>query len=245
MGRSTKDIRDKRYGLLTVMHLTHDRNKHGQALWRCVCDCGNEKLVTLGNLTSGNTKSCGCLPVGRKKKPPTGYKKTRPHGPPITIHPLYQILHGMTQRCGNPNSPVFRLYGARGISVCDEWKGDDGIRCFLRDMGGEWSPGMTIERIDNDLGYCKSNCRWVPANVQQMNRRCDKDIVVIHPDGTEEIVVGGHISAFCREHGLDIRRINDILVERSYAKTTKGYRARYLEHKLPSWLRPQADSNNL
>lgn len=233
MGRLVRDILNNRYGLLTVTQF-HSRTRNGPSLWKCICDCGNEKIVTLGNLTSGNTKSCGCLSVGRK-----------PHGPTIKSHPLHSVLQGMIDRCGNPNNPAFRLYGARGISVCDEWKGDDGIRCFLRDMGGEWSPGMTIERIDNDLGYCKSNCRWVPANVQQMNRRCDRDIVVIHPDGTEEIVVGGYISAFCREHGLDIRRINDILVGRSYAKTTKGYRARYLEHKLPSWLRPQADSNNL
>jgi hypothetical protein len=156
---------------------------------------------------------------------------------------MYSILHGMISRCENPNIESFISYGARGISVCDEWKGDGGFRCFLHEMGGTWSLGMTIERIDNNLGYSRSNCRWVPAAVQKMNRRCDRDIVVTHPDGTEEIVVGGYISTFCRDRGLDIRRINDLVVGRGRAKTTKGYSARYLGYKIPSWLRPQVCSN--
>ena len=37
------------------------RSGHTTVQWRCRCRCGNEVIVTAGNLKSGATKSCGCL----------------------------------------------------------------------------------------------------------------------------------------------------------------------------------------
>lgn len=48
------------YGLLTVIRETGER-RCGQKVWECVCECGAHCEVLSHNLTSGNTKSCGCL----------------------------------------------------------------------------------------------------------------------------------------------------------------------------------------
>ena len=54
------DIRGKRFGKLVVIEET-GRDKWGSRLWKCKCDCGGYNIATTRNLTTGNTKSCGCL----------------------------------------------------------------------------------------------------------------------------------------------------------------------------------------
>lgn len=79
----------------------------------------------------------------------------------------YSAWCNMKARCDNPNHPSYDRYGARGISVCSEWADFDN---FIRDMGQRPSNGHTLDRENNDLGYSKSNCRWVTRKVQQGNR---------------------------------------------------------------------------
>lgn len=55
------DIRGKRFGRLTAIKPTYIRDINGSVVWKCKCDCGNIKFVTLPNLKNGSTKSCGCL----------------------------------------------------------------------------------------------------------------------------------------------------------------------------------------
>jgi hypothetical protein len=78
---------------------------------------------------------------------------------------------GMLNRCENPSHRQYADYGARGIHVCDRWKGDVGIINFLADMGSKPSPLHSIDRIDNDKGYEPGNCRWATAKEQQRNKR--------------------------------------------------------------------------
>lgn len=73
----------------------------------------------------------------------------------------------MIYRCHRVSHPSFKDYGERGITVCKEWHDYEN---FLRDMG-EVPEGFTLDRIDNDKGYFKENCRWTTRTVNLANRR--------------------------------------------------------------------------
>jgi hypothetical protein len=55
-----KNLSNQRLGRLTAEYPT-GKKYQGKAIWHCVCDCGNEIDVVISYLTSGDTKSCGCL----------------------------------------------------------------------------------------------------------------------------------------------------------------------------------------
>ncbi len=59
MANGTKNLTNWRFGRLTVIERAGSKNN--RALWKCICDCGNERFLTTNNLTTGNTQSCGCL----------------------------------------------------------------------------------------------------------------------------------------------------------------------------------------
>lgn len=151
------DLTGKRYGKLLVV----DRlgtNSHGDAIYRCKCDCGSIKKVRQSNLVKGHAMSCGKY----------GCKKTnKTHGMRETY--LYKKYYDIHTRCDKKDNP---LYGGRGISVCDEWSGQNGFIAFM-----EWSvshgykEGLSLDRIDNDGDYCPENCRWTTMEVQAQNKR--------------------------------------------------------------------------
>lgn len=80
---------------------------------------------------------------------------------------VYKCWTAMKQRCSNPKCKAFPDYGGRGITVCDDWRKFDK---FYEDMGDR-PKGMSLDRINNDLGYSKSNCRWTTHRQQMNNTR--------------------------------------------------------------------------
>lgn len=87
-----------------------------------------------------------------------------------------QILHsawkGLRQRCLNPDNAQFKNYGGRGITVAPSWVSS--FNNFYFDMNDSWREGLTLDRIDNDKGYCKANCRWITHAENNRNRRNNK-----------------------------------------------------------------------
>lgn len=72
----------------------------------------------------------------------------------------------MIQRCTNPNAYKYPSYGAKGITVCDEWRAS--FSQFLADMG-ERPQGTSLDRIDGTKGYFAGNCRWATPAIQMDN----------------------------------------------------------------------------
>lgn len=108
---------------------------------------------------------------------PVEYIGWREYGASLSrkLIPGYSSWKNMHQRCYNAAHPRYKDWGGRGIAVCDEWHDYDN---FLSDMGIK-PDGKSLDRIDNDLGYSASNCRWSTPAEQNRNQRRRRDAVII------------------------------------------------------------------
>lgn len=150
------DIIGKKFGKLTVIEFSHYQSNH--IYYRCQCDCGKIIYARKSDFIRKlyPKTSCGCEQWGFQKKH-NSYKDK-----------LYKCWTAMKQRCLNPKNSYYKNYGARGISVCEEWQHNFIIfQKWAKENG--YKDGLTLERKDVNGSYCPDNCKWIPLSKQARN----------------------------------------------------------------------------
>lgn len=173
-----KDITGNKYTFLTVLGYV------GKGKWHCKCKCGNFKIVSTAKLNNGHVKSCGCLAKTNAVK----------HNAVDTKE--YITWSNIKARCTNSNNNSYSNYGGRGITICNRWS--ESFKNFYEDMGN-CPKSFSIERIDNNKGYNKSNCIWASPKTQSMNRRSN---FIVNYKGEEK-----PLKQWCEDLNLNYKKI--------------------------------------
>lgn len=170
MHGNMNDLTGKKFGRLTV--LRDSGKRAGIAVkWLCKCECKKLVEVRGANLVTHKARSCGCLKkemageqMRKMRLGVTGIKSpVYKHGDACGNHQrtrLYRIYNNMKCRCYNNKSPSYSFYGARGIAMCDDWLGNYSAFKFWALSHG-YTDELTIDRINSDGNYEKSNCQWI------------------------------------------------------------------------------------
>lgn len=209
------DLTGQRFGRLTVVEL-YGKNKYKNILWKCVCDCGNEKITTTGQLVQGKTSSCGCFArdIGKTKMLTHGLRHTQ----------IYKTWAGIKDRTNPKNRNCKNNYKKLEITMCDEWRND-----FMSFYNWSMANGYkeeklpngknkwTIDRIDGTKGYCPENCRWITNKAQMNNLLKNKKIT--YKGKTQ------NLSQWCEELNLDYGLVNQRLfsgfsIERAFTESS-------------------------
>lgn len=196
--RKSNIKKGQRFNQWLILQEVNSRN--GRRYFKCKCTCGVEKEVQMGNLVSGKSKSCGCL----QKEWLSNFNTKHGH----RQHKLYDTWNSMKQRCANPNSTRYKDYGERGITVCEKWSD---IENFIKDMYPSYVEGYQLDRIDNDKGYSKDNCRWVTPQQNQWNTKSQKGSTSkykgVHKSKSKWAakIKGRHLGTFATEEEAAIR----------------------------------------
>lgn len=109
---------------------------------------------------------CNCImvhPIGRK------IRSAGKDG--STDSPLYKLFCSIRGRCSTSaiKKDRYKYYAGRGIKISESWSTD--FKSFEKDMGPKPTERHSIDRKDNNKGYCKHNCRWATPEEQSKNRR--------------------------------------------------------------------------
>lgn len=158
--RRSEDITGKVFGKLKVIGKFEPDVRSKNSKWLCICECGREIVFERPNLRRKGIHSCGCSTSQTIKNTFTK------HG--MTESNAYRAWTDMKTRCLNPKNISYKNYGDRGITIGEYWI--NSFENFLKDMGNPKS-GMSLERLDNDKGYFKENCKWIEKKDQAKNRR--------------------------------------------------------------------------
>lgn len=161
--------------------------KRGYVLAKCQCGTVSERPKW--NILNNHSRSCGCNTLELQKAP----RKFGPSDPDPLVRLAYRIYMGMLTRCKATKGRLHKYYSGRGIRVCERWS--ESFENFFKDMGKPPTLLHSIDRVNNDLGYNPSNCRWATYQVQAENRRNAR---IITHDGVTKNLYG-----WARETGIE------------------------------------------
>lgn len=148
----------KKFGKLTVIaEVPKKKRSYGGHWWLCKCECGNEKETITNSLTSGATRSCGCLHFGENNHQWTGYKnisgkfwinlitsaRRRNIQFDLTKESAWEIFKNQNFKCA-----------LSGVDLC--------IGSYRKETTA------SIDRIDSSKSYTKDNIQWVHKTVNKM-----------------------------------------------------------------------------
>lgn len=169
MAMPAVNLNGKKFGYLTVICRNGSTSgKTKCARWDCLCDCGSRVTRTsqyLRNPVRAHPRSCGCHHGNETHK--------------MSDSRLFSVWSGMRRRCSNPHDKDWKNYGGRGITVCHAW--DQSFQAFWDDMHAGYQEHLTLDRVNNSLGYSRENCRWSTALEQGNNKRTNR--LLQTPDG--------------------------------------------------------------
>jgi hypothetical protein len=154
-----KNLIGEKFGKLTVVE-NLGLNNHNKTMWKCICECGNEKITISSSLNAGLCKSCGCLQ--QKHISVLSLKHS------LSKSRQYKCWHDMKTRCNDLKCPQYKNYGMRGIVYDIKWETFEG---FWKDMAEGYSDNLTLDRINVNKNYTKDNCRWTTQKRQGNNKR--------------------------------------------------------------------------
>ena len=150
----------------TVLRETTQKNNNGNYLCLAQCKCGTKRMVSCSSIRSGKSKSCGCIASEKTAKRNKTHQKSK--------HPLYPRWNAMHRRCYLPSDSRYKYYGARGVTMCEEWKlSPQSFYDWFESQGGNLD--LTVDRINTYGPYSPENCRLITLEEQQRNRRPEKN----------------------------------------------------------------------
>ena len=205
---SVEKFLGKTYNFLKVIRIIQKQGKsRTYTHFLCKCKCGNIKGVLKSNVINGTTKSCGCF---RKK-----FMKDKMTSHGASEDNRYQTWKNMISRCTHKDNERYIDYGGRGISVCERWLRSPNN--FYDDMGVKPSSYHTLERVNNNDGYCKENCVWETREKQSRNRRIRYD--------NSTGVTGVNLSK--KSFNAEWIDINGVKKSKSFSISKYGYEAAF------------------
>ena len=176
----------EKFNKLTVIE--RDATHKSRPYWICKCVCGNTVSVRADLLKSGNTKACGCLYNKHNQALQGNHSR------------IYSIYHDIKKRCYNAKCKSYKFYGAKGITICDEWLGDNGFINFYNwSVKNGYSDKLSIDRIKSNMPYSPNNCRWAEWGIQANNK--SNKLFVTYNCKTQTL------ANWCRELNLNYSKV--------------------------------------
>lgn len=168
----------------------------------CLCSCGKKITIRLSYLKSGTTLSCGCKKSEETIKRNTKYT--------INHRRLRGVYYGMISRCYDEKHPSYRIYGGKGVKVCDEWKKN--LQTFLEwGIANGWQDGYDLDKdvLGDGFLYSPETCCFIPKSVNrhfQPKYKCK-----LNPEQVIEIYNSGDSgSELSRKYGVCLTSIFNI-----------------------------------